>query len=187
MAQFNDGCSNDEVQQRGRLQRLHTSESRDAGPVCCNVLFGGAPSSQALWRSVAGWSNAHVAGLRSDNGSLCQFIPILREHLLAYRALLAHADVDETHDAAVRQATSDRQFPEILVHRDEHALFSVRLRQDVFITWILRQIAGSQHVMAGCLKFSLGAAPNASIELQLHAADSILRGSIRSWPTMRRA
>ena len=27
---------NDEVQQRGRLQRLHTTRSRDAGPVCCN-------------------------------------------------------------------------------------------------------------------------------------------------------
>src|SRR5260370_1606085 len=31
---------NDEVQQRGRPQRLHAAERRDAGPICCNVLFG---------------------------------------------------------------------------------------------------------------------------------------------------
>src|SRR6266567_5706479 len=31
---------NDRVQQRGRLGRLQTLESRHAGPVCCNALFG---------------------------------------------------------------------------------------------------------------------------------------------------
>jgi hypothetical protein len=31
---------NDRVQQRGRLQRLQTAESRNAGPVCCNGWFG---------------------------------------------------------------------------------------------------------------------------------------------------
>ena len=30
----------DQVQQRGRLERLHTSERRNAGPVCCNFWFG---------------------------------------------------------------------------------------------------------------------------------------------------
>jgi hypothetical protein len=30
---------NDTVQQRGRLERLHVTESRDAGPVCCNGLI----------------------------------------------------------------------------------------------------------------------------------------------------
>ena len=37
-----------------------------------------------------------------------------------------------------------------------------------------------RHVMAGCLKFTLGSAPDACIEQDIHAADSILRGSIRS-------
>jgi hypothetical protein len=32
---------NGEVQQRGRLERLKAAESRDAGPVCCSVWFGG--------------------------------------------------------------------------------------------------------------------------------------------------
>jgi hypothetical protein len=63
----------------------------------------------------------------------------------------------------------------------------MRLRQDVFITRILRQITGPQDDMASCLKVCLGPAPNASIEQQLHAAVSILRRSIRSWPTIRRA
>src|SRR5436309_16103900 len=31
---------NDEVQQRGRLERLASPESRRAGPVCCHVLLG---------------------------------------------------------------------------------------------------------------------------------------------------
>jgi hypothetical protein len=83
----------------------------------------------------------------------------LREYLLANCALLARAEVDETHDAAVRYASSDRQFAEIFVERDEHTLFPVRLRQDVFITWVLRQITGPKHVMAGRLKFSSSADP----------------------------
>jgi RNA polymerase sigma factor (sigma-70 family) len=33
--------ANDAVQQRGRLERLHTSEHRDAGPVCCNGWLAG--------------------------------------------------------------------------------------------------------------------------------------------------
>jgi hypothetical protein len=51
----------------------------------------------------------------------------------------------------------------------------------------LGEITCPEHVMANCKRFSLGTAPNAGIEQQLHAADSILRGAIRSWPTMRRA
>jgi hypothetical protein len=31
---------NDPVQQRGRLDGLDTSENQNAGPVCCNWLFG---------------------------------------------------------------------------------------------------------------------------------------------------
>jgi hypothetical protein len=31
---------NDQVQQRGRQERIHTSKSRNAGPVCCNGWFG---------------------------------------------------------------------------------------------------------------------------------------------------
>jgi hypothetical protein len=75
----------------------------------------------------------------------------LREHLLANRALLARTAVDETHDSTVRQASSDRQFAKVLIERDEHTLFPVCLRQDVFIARILRQITGPQHVVAGCL------------------------------------
>jgi hypothetical protein len=92
---------------------------------------------------------------------------------------LAGSHVHETHDAAVRQAPSDRQFAEVFIERDEHALFPVCLRQDVFITWILRQVTCPKHVMADSLKFSLGTTPNAGVEQQLHAADSILSGSIR--------
>jgi hypothetical protein len=32
---------NASVQQQKRLERQHTSESRTAGPVCCNGWFGG--------------------------------------------------------------------------------------------------------------------------------------------------
>src|SRR5262245_7171119 len=31
---------NDQVQQRGRLERSHATKSRSAGPVCGSVLFG---------------------------------------------------------------------------------------------------------------------------------------------------
>lgn len=132
-------------------------------------------------------ANPHAAGLHRDDGSPRQFVPILPQHLLANRALLTRADVDQPHNAGMRQASPDREFAEILVERDEHTLFPVGLRQDLFITRVLRQIPGPQHVMSSCLKFRLGTAPHAGIEQQLHAADSIFRGSIRSWPTMRRA
>ena len=33
-------AANDQVQQRGRLERSHATKSRSAGPVCCNGLFG---------------------------------------------------------------------------------------------------------------------------------------------------
>ena len=82
-------------------------------------------------------------------------MPILRQHLLAHFALLARANVDETHDAAVRQESSDREFPKVLIERDEYTLFTVCLCQDVFITGILRQITSPQHIVAGGLNFSL--------------------------------
>jgi hypothetical protein len=31
---------NDQVQQRGRLERSHATKSRSAGPVCCNGWLG---------------------------------------------------------------------------------------------------------------------------------------------------
>jgi hypothetical protein len=41
----------------------------------------------------------------------------------------------------VRQAAPDCQFAEVLIKRDKHALLLlVRLRQDVFIAWILGKI-----------------------------------------------
>jgi hypothetical protein len=43
------------VQQRGRLVSLHTSESRDAGPVCCNASLDG--------RDLGATHNSNVAGL----------------------------------------------------------------------------------------------------------------------------
>jgi hypothetical protein len=39
--------------------------------------------------------------------------------------------------------------------------------------------------VAICLQFGLGASPHAGVEKDLHAAGSI--GSMRSWPTRRRA
>src|SRR6266508_1592005 len=41
------GPPNDRVQQRGRLRGLHASESRHAGPVCCNGWFGLSVVSRA--------------------------------------------------------------------------------------------------------------------------------------------
>jgi hypothetical protein len=104
----------------------------------------------------------------------------MRYDLLGYSALLPRANVNEPHDATMGQATPDRQFAKVLVKRDEYALFPMRLRQDAFIAWILREIAGPKNVMSGSLEFRLGAAPDASIQKQLHAADSIFKGSIRS-------
>lgn len=101
--------------------------------------------------------------------------------------MLARAGVDETHNSTVGQTSADCQFAKVFVERNEYTLFPVRLRQDVFIAWVLRQITCPKYVVAGCLKLSSRPAPNTGIEQQLHAADSIFRGSIRSWPTMRRA
>lgn len=114
------------------------------------------------WSAVTGGSNTHPAGLHSNDGSLGQFAPVWREHLLANRALLACADVHEAHDAAVGQTSSDCQFTEVLIEGDEHTLFPVCLRQDVFIRWVLGQIARPQHVMAGRLEFNRGPAANAA-------------------------
>lgn len=159
-----------------------------ARPVNCIRSFGENnpryperfPQRHALWPCSIRWSNAHAACFYGNDGSLGEFITILREHLLAHTALLARSDIDQAHDATVRQASSDRQFAKILIERDEYTLLPMRLGQDVFIARILGQITGPQHVMAGRLKFRLGSAPDASIEQQIHAADSILRGSIRS-------
>jgi hypothetical protein len=40
MASSELGKSNDKVQHRSRQESLHTSESRDASPVCYNDCFG---------------------------------------------------------------------------------------------------------------------------------------------------
>jgi hypothetical protein len=48
-------------------------------------------------------------------------------------------------------------------------------------------IADPQHIMTGDLKIPLGSTPYAGIEQDLHAADSIFKGSMRSPATRRRA
>jgi hypothetical protein len=57
---------NDEVQQRGRLQRLHGSESRHAGPVCCNGWFGPAHGLRNCWQSQS--RNSFCSPTRSASG-----------------------------------------------------------------------------------------------------------------------
>src|SRR5262249_53881703 len=123
-----------------------------------------SPGRRSSWPTVARWSNAHAAGLHGNNGAPRQFIAILHQHLLANRTLLPCADVDEPHDAAMRQVSSNRQFAEVLIDRDEHTLLSMPLRQNLLVPRVVRQITGPLNVVAGRLKLRLGAAPNAGVE-----------------------
>src|SRR5262245_10312656 len=82
-------------------------------------------------------SNANAADFSRHDRAALQFISILRQYLLANCALLAGAEVDKTHDAGMRQASANGKFAKVLVESDQDALFSMRPRQDIFITGIM--------------------------------------------------
>jgi len=92
----------------------------------------------ALWPGGVRRLNANTAGLHRNYGPARQLIPVLCYYLKAHGALLSRGDVDQAHDARMRQAAPNCQFAKVLIERDEYTLLAVRLGQDVFIAWIVR-------------------------------------------------
>jgi anthranilate/para-aminobenzoate synthase component II len=87
----------------------------------------------------------------------------------------------------MRHALADGQFAKVFIERDKYSLLPVCLGQDILIARILGKVADPQRIMTGGQKIALGSTPDAGIEQDLHAADSIFSGSIRSPATRRRA
>jgi len=130
---------NDEVQQRGRLERLHTSESRNAGPVCCNGWLAGHPRASAkkgrIKRPGAGsskiegefrrYKRSHMA-----TGQLSGIIQHLR------RAMLLR-------DGA--GLTDGQLLEDYLSRRDEAALAALVERHGPMVWGVCRRVLSNYH------------------------------------------
>jgi hypothetical protein len=87
----------------------------------------------------------------------------------------------------MRPRLNDRKLAKIFVQSYQNPLLLVRMVQDFIVSRILRPIARPDHVVSGDLKRVAYGFGNASVDEQLHEAESAGHGSTRSCPTNRRA
>lgn len=79
------------------------------------------------------------------------------------------------------------QFAKVLIQRDQNPAFGMGQRQDFGVSRVFRPLTGPHHIVASGLQGFDGSSPNAGVEEQLQASDSITIGSIRSRPMILRA
>ncbi len=92
---------------------------------------------------------------------------------------------DEPHDARVGEAAHDRELPEILIQRDENAVFTIRAFEDRDIARVGRQVSDPLHVVTVRRQFLRRRTPNAGVEQEPHAASPGIVGSTLSCATSR--
>ena len=110
-----------------------------------------------------------------------------RQNLLARHSLQSGVEIDQPNDPAMRMAEGNRKCPEILVERDQNALFAERYFHDGAVPGISAPVAGPDDVVALCRKRVPRARRNAGIQQQLQVGKPTNAGSTRSLPTSRRA
>ena len=109
------------------------------------------------------------------------------EYVQADCRLLTGRNIDQTHNTAMRLPTHDGQLAEILVQSHQYAPLGMGPGQDFIITRILGPVTGPNDIVGRGPELGTGLAPNAGVEEHSHLLVSIVSGSIRSWPTCRRA
>lgn len=101
--------------------------------------------------------------------------------------LLEVAKVDEADDSGVDGSEGNRKLAEILVERHQHLTALCSVGKNLVVTRVAAPVSNPLHLVPGPLKLCLCPGPHAAIEQKLQAASSVMAGSIRSWPTTRRA
>lgn len=124
-------------------------------------------------------TNANASGFDSEDSPSREILLIRGKHVERQFSLSASGNIYKANDAVVRQITADREFAEILVLGDQYPTLGIRLRKNLSVAWILRQVAHPNDFMSGSSKSRFGAAPDARIKYQFHAA-SMGNGSMRS-------
>ena len=82
---------------------------------------------------------------------------------------------------------NDRKLAKVFVQSYQDPLLLVRMVQNFIVSRILRPITSPDHIVPCGLKHVADGAGNASVDGQLHEAESVGHGSTRSCPTSRRA
>ena len=133
-------------------------------------------------------TDAHALHIGCHDGALLKFRPVTTENSGTHRPLVLRTQVHESYDSSMWTSMQHRQLAEVLVERDQ--CLSVRgcRRQDSFIPGILGPVADPLDIVTRGAQNSRGAAPHTGVEQNLHEPeDSTSAGSMRSWPTRRRA
>lgn len=87
----------------------------------------------------------------------------------------------------MRDFIHNSQFTEILVEGHQYAPLTVGMCQDFLVARVCGPFASPYNVMACRFEFLARPSLHAGIQKKLHAWASTKNGSIRSWPTSRRA
>jgi hypothetical protein len=101
--------------------------------------------------------------LNRDNGAGQKIGRMFGESAFACCRLPACGDIHETNDTEMRHAANYGQFAEILVERDEGAIFPECALENFGVARVLRPIASPDDIVSQLLKLSAGAASHAGV------------------------
>ena len=132
-------------------------------------------------------TNTSATALHRYDGSLRQLRPALGDDTSADRRLFQITEVDESDDSGMGSAEGDRKLAEILVERYEHLAVLRCVGENLVVAWVGAPIPDPLHRVPGPFQLVLCTGPDAAVQQELQAASSVMAGSMRSWPTTRRA
>jgi hypothetical protein len=105
----------------------------------------------------------------------------------ADRRLLQIAEIDEPDYSGMGGAKGNRKLTEIFVECYQDLPVSRCVGEDFVISGVGGPVPDLLHRVPGCFELHLCAGPDAAVQQELQAASSVMAGSMRSWPTTRRA
>lgn len=112
---------------------------------------------------------------------------MLGDNTCANPRLIKIAKIDQAHDSGMGSAEGNRELAEILVQRYQYLAVPRRMGKNLVVAWIGTPVPHPLHFVPDPFELRLCTGPDAAIEQEFQAAPSVMAGSMRSWPTMRRA
>ena|SRR6266581_2386969 len=134
------------------------------------------------WRS-----DADPSWLDGDQSTADELVAMSGEDLQDRFALAPRGEVHHADNAGMVYAADDDKLAKVFVERDKDPAVGVCTRKDFLVARIAFPVSSPDNIMTSVTQRYRRAAPDTSIEEQLHASESTTKGSTRSWPTRRRA
>ena len=125
-------------------------------------------------------TDAHPPRLNRQNRTRGKFGLVRCEQPDHRRPLITGPESGQPDQPGVQHALNHRKLPEVFVNRDKYSTLDRGTLENLLITRIAGLVARPRHVVTGPTNHSCGAAGDAAVHEDLHAADPAGNGSTRS-------